>query len=141
MDDLPYGLQQGTGKELPAGFKGYTDRIMKKALLLIYVNTLDFFIRLSMFSDTTLKLRYAPGFNKLRHFNGKARAYARFLSARRNVPAYRRFLSNENFAVVTINGLVPDLDAVPVSNKKNYVSLFELNERCRHGEMPNEGVI
>jgi phenylacetate-CoA ligase len=114
---------------------------MKKALLLMYVNTLDFFIRLSMFSDTTLKLRYASGFNKLRHFNGKARAYARFLSARKNVPAYREFLLNENFARVPFNGLVPDLAAVPVSNKKNYVSLFELSERCRHGRIPNGGVI
>lgn len=107
----------------------------------MYVSALDFFIRLLMLSDTTLKLRYAPGFNKLRHFSGKARAYARFLSARRNVPAYRRFLSNENFARVPINGLIPELEAVPVTNKKNYVNLFELNERCRDGKIPHEGVI
>lgn len=114
---------------------------MKKNLLLLYVKTLDFFIRLSMVSDITLKLRYMPGFNKLRHFNGKARAYVRFLSAHKNVPAYRRFLLSENFIRVPVNGMAPDLAAIPISDKKNYVSIFELSERCNRGKIPDGGVI
>lgn len=114
---------------------------MKKSLVIVYVGVVDFFIRLSMFSDTTLKLRYLPGFNKLRYFNAKTRAFAQFVTASKNVPAYRQFLLNQNFTSLPRKGFVPDMATVPVTNKKNYVSLFDLDERCLHGKIPDEGVI
>src|SRR5471030_661939 len=114
---------------------------MKKALLIAYVNLADFFVRLSMSSDITLKLRYLPGFNTLRHFNGKARVYVQFLTASKTVPAYRQFLRDQNFAGVAFKGLVPDMSSVPVTNKKNYVSAYEIGERCVDGKMPDEGAI
>jgi phenylacetate-CoA ligase len=114
---------------------------MKKSLVIIYVNLVDFFIRLSMFSDTALKLRYMPGFNKLRQFNAKARAGAQFFRAYKNVPAYRQFLLRENFKRIPFIGILPDMSSVPVTTKVNYVNAFEINQRCINGKIPDEGVI
>jgi len=114
---------------------------MKKGLLIIYVNLVDFFIRLSMFSDTALKLRYMPGFNKLRQFNAKARAGAQFLLAYKKVPAYKQFLLREDFTAISFKGILPDMNKVPVTTKLNYVKAFDINQRCINGKIPDCGVI
>jgi phenylacetate-CoA ligase len=102
---------------------------------------MDLITRLSMVSDTTLKLRYLPGFNRLRLFNARARAGAQFLLACKKVPAYRQFLLRGNFSAIPFKGLLPDMSEVPVTNKANYVNAFEIDQRCINGRLPDEGVI
>jgi len=114
---------------------------MKKLILITYVSFIDLLVRASLFSDTTLKLRYMPGFNKLRYFNGRARAYKQFVRARKKVPGYGAFLSTANFDSTPVKGLKPDISCIPVTDKKNYINAFSIDERCIDGKIPAKGVI
>lgn len=97
--------------------------------------------KLLMVSNTTLKLRYIPGFNKLRHYNGRARAYAEFIKASKKVPGYREFLANKRFTQIHFDGMLPNIENIPVTDKKNYVNIFNINERCLNGRMPSIGAV
>lgn len=69
---------------------------------------------------------------------GEYRAWRCFEDARERVPAYRHFAAAS--AGVRLRGLRPDLRAVPVTDKANYVKRYGVEERCQGGRLPTEGV-
>jgi phenylacetate-CoA ligase len=84
---------------------------------------------------------FMPGFNKLRNFNSKARAYAEFIKAKRNVPGYKAFLASKNFNRPSFNGMIPNIEEIPYTDKENYVKVYSMDERCVGGKVPNTGVV
>jgi len=94
-----------------------------------------------MLSDSLIWIIFIPGFNKLRHFNAKAKAYSQFINAKRNVPAYKKFLENENFTTPSFSGLTPIISQIPVIDKNNYIKPHPLHSRCLGGNIPKSGVV
>lgn len=114
---------------------------MRQCILLFYAWLLELYRKPLMISDRTMSLIYAPGFNRLRLFNSKARAYAEFIKARRRVPAYRDFLDSHEFSTPSFNGLVPNMHEIPITDKENFVKIYSIDERCVGGKMPTTNVI
>lgn len=114
---------------------------MRHLLILAYVSVHDFFRKRLLFSVTTMKLLFIPGFNKFRSFSSKARAYAEFHRAKRKVPAYRNFLKLKQFSSPSFSGITPNIHEIPATDKENYVKLYSMDERCINGKIPTTGVI
>ncbi len=114
---------------------------MREYLILGYAWFLEFCRKPLMLSDGTIKLIFIPGFNRIRCFNAKARAYDEFIKARRSVPGYRAFLKSKNFSKPSFSGIVPNIEEIPITDKENYVKLYSMDERCVHGKVPTTGVI
>jgi phenylacetate-CoA ligase len=114
---------------------------MKHYIILFYGWILNGFRNILLFSDTTLQLNFIPGFNKLRTFNGSAKAYLEFNRAKKSVPAYSDFLNSKGFLKPNFNGMTPNIFEIPFTEKENYVKLFSIDERCVNGKMPTKGVI
>jgi phenylacetate-CoA ligase len=72
---------------------------------------------------------------------GKWHAWMAYERARRTVPAYREFLGAHGDRRVRARGLDPDLSAIPVTDKANYVSRYSIEERCQGGALPPAGVV
>jgi phenylacetate-CoA ligase len=68
---------------------------------------------------------------------GRMRGRTLFLKARRECPAYQRFLEAANYKP----GAKWEFAQVPVMTKENYVKKYTLEERCYHGEIPRAGVV
>jgi len=114
---------------------------MRQLLILAYAWFLEFCRKPLMLSDATIKLIFIPGFNRIRAFNAKARAYDEFVKAKRYVPAYRAFLKSKNFSGPSFSGIVPNIDEIPITDKENYVKIYSMDARCVHGKVPTTGVI
>lgn len=114
---------------------------MKHLFILCYVWFLRCLKAPLMFSNATIKVLYIPGFNKLRHFNGKAKGYVEFVKAKKKIPAYADFLKLKGFTYSSFSGLIPNLCEIPFMDKENYIKKYELAERCVNGEIPEKGVI
>jgi phenylacetate-CoA ligase len=114
---------------------------MRHLTIIIFAWLADASRNFMMKNIILMNLLFLPGFNSLRHFNGIARAYARFCLARKHVPAYKAFLENNNFKRPSFIGLIPQLSEIPVTDKVNYVSKFTMNERCLKGSIPATGVV
>tara|TARA_B100001250_G_scaffold114092_1_gene96554 strand:+ start:9911 stop:11317 length:1407 start_codon:yes stop_codon:yes gene_type:complete len=82
-----------------------------------------------------------PGFNNLRHFNAKARAYAQFINAKNNVPAYKEFLETQKFKKPSFTRFSPNISEIPIIEKENYIKQYPLKNRCVHGKIPTTGVV
>lgn len=114
---------------------------MRHVLILFYAWLTELSRKPIMLSDATINLLFIPGFNKIRGFNAKARAYAEFSKAKRKVPAYKEFLKANGFSRPSFNGLVPNINEIPSTDKENYVKMFSMEERCVNGKVPSKGVI
>ena len=114
---------------------------MRHHIILVYAWLTELYRKPVMLSDTTMKLIFIPGFNRLRTFNAKARAYAEFTKAKRKVPGYKEFLKSSKFSRPTFKGLIPNIHEIPVTDKENYVKMFSMEERCVNGKIPVKGVI
>ena len=114
---------------------------MKHLFILFYAWLNELYRKPIMYSDTAMKLLFIPGFNGLRTFNAKAKAYAQFVKAKRNVPAYREFLITMQFSKPSFSGIVPNIHEIPFTDKENYVNKFSMNERCINGKVPSTGVV
>ena len=114
---------------------------MKHLFILFYAWLNELYRKPIMYSDTAMKLLFLPGFNRLRTFNAKAKAYAQFVKAKRNVPAYREFLKSMQFSKPSFSGMVPNIHEIPFTDKVNYVNKFSMNERCINGKVPSKGVV
>lgn len=114
---------------------------MRHLFILFYVRFTEFFRRQLMLSDSTMKLLFIPGFNTLRSFNAKARAYAEFDKAKRRVPAYREFLQTKHFSGPSFSGITPNIHEIPFTDKENYVKKYSMDERCTNGKVPTIGVV
>jgi phenylacetate-CoA ligase len=67
---------------------------------------------------------------------GRLNAYLNCALARKNVPAYGRFLADAGYAFRIL-----ELDAFPETTKENYVRRYSYAERCRHGRVPIAGTV
>lgn len=114
---------------------------MQHFIIIIYAWLLEIYRRPLMLSNSTIKLLFIPGFNKIRTFNSKARAYAEFIKARNNVPAYQEFLKKTGFSKPSFNWLTPNLHEIPYTDKENYVKEYALDKRCVRGKIPAKGVV
>ena len=114
---------------------------MKHYTILLYVLLIRLCKKPFLIFDTTLKLLYLPGYNKLRLFNAAANAYAVFVYAKKKVPAYKFFLQSQGFSTPSFNGIVPSIHEIPFTDKENYVKQFSMEGRCEHGRMPSQSVI
>lgn len=114
---------------------------MRHLIILFYAWLLELYRKPLMLSDTTIKLLYIPGFNGIRSFNSKARAYAEFVKAKRRVPAYREFLKLNGFSKPSFSGMLPNIHEIPFTDKENYVKKYSMDERCVNGKVPTKGVV
>ncbi len=114
---------------------------MKHIFLLFYAHFMEFFRRQFMLSEFSMKFLFIPGFNSLRSFNAKARAYVEFDKAKRNVPAYRNFLETKQFTRPSFSGITPNIHEIPFTDKENYVKQYSMDERCTNGKTPTTGVV
>tara|TARA_B110000037_G_scaffold115103_1_gene132266 strand:- start:1851 stop:3293 length:1443 start_codon:yes stop_codon:yes gene_type:complete len=94
-----------------------------------------------MLSNSTIKLIYIPGVNKIRSFNSKARAYSEFIKAKRRVPAYKAFLKTHHFSKPSFSGLVPNIHEIPEIDKENYIKQYSMDDRCVGGKIPTKNII
>ena len=114
---------------------------MRHLIILIYAWLVEFFRKLLMLSNFTIRLIYIPGINKIRTFNSKARAYSEFIKAKRRVPAYKSFLKAHNFSKPSFSGLVPNIHEIPEIDKENYIKKFSIDARCVAGKIPTKNII
>ncbi len=114
---------------------------MRHLFILFYAWLLELYRKPLMLSDTTIKLLFIPGFNRLRAFNAKARAYAEFVKARRSVPAYQNFLKGKGFTRPSFSGMTPNIHEIPFTDKENYVKMYSMDARCVNGKIPTRGVV
>jgi phenylacetate-CoA ligase len=67
---------------------------------------------------------------------GRLNAYLMCALARKNVPAYGRFLEDAGYVFRIL-----ELEAFPETTKDNYVRRYGFDERCRHGRIPIVGTV
>ena len=67
---------------------------------------------------------------------GRLNAYLNCALARKNVPAYGRFLADSGYVFRIL-----ELDAFPETTKESYVRRYPFAERCRHGRVPIAGTV
>ncbi len=65
-------------------------------------------------------------------------AWEVYLKARRECPAYRRFLGDQTASPVKS---LRDFSLVPVTTKENYVTKYGIEDRCYGGRIPSKGVV
>ena len=114
---------------------------MRHIIILFYAWLVELNRKPLMLSNSTIKLVYIPGINKIRAFSGKARAYSEFIKAKRRVPAYKEFLKTHHFSKPSFSGFVPNIHEIPEIDKENYIKKFSIDARCVGGEIPTENVI
>jgi len=114
---------------------------MRHIIILFYAWLVELYRKPLMLSNSTIKLIYIPGVNKIRSFNSKARAYSEFIKAKRRVPAYKAFLKTHHFSKPSFSGLVPNIHEIPEIDKENYIKKFSLDARCVGGEIPTKNII
>src|SRR5438270_608179 len=68
-------------------------------------------------------------------------AWRAFEQARRQVPAYSRFLDEQGFVASRHGSLAEQVARIPATDKNNYVRAFSTAERCVGGRIPTEQVI
>jgi phenylacetate-CoA ligase len=94
-----------------------------------------------MLSHATIQFIYIPGINKLRNYGSRARVYAEFIKAKRQVPAYRKFLKDRKFTKPSFTGIMPNVSEIPVMDKENYIKLHALGDKCVGGKIPNHNIV
>src|SRR5258708_38484439 len=68
-------------------------------------------------------------------------AWRAFERARRQVPAYSRFLGEQGYVEGRHGSLAEQLASIPATDKNNYVRLFSTAERYVGGRIPAEQVL
>jgi phenylacetate-CoA ligase len=91
--------------------------------------------------ESTYRLLFVPGFERVRWLLGRWRAWLAVERARKEVPAYRDFLRAHGDPRPRARWLRPDLTGVPVTDKESYVKRYRIEERCRGGRIPAAGVV
>src|ERR671930_382155 len=94
---------------------------VRRRLVFVLLALAGAFRRLLARSENTYRLLFVPGFEGTRWRFGKWHAWMAFERARRSVPAYREFLAEHGDPRPRARGLDPDLTAIPVTTKENYV--------------------
>ena len=68
-------------------------------------------------------------------------AWRAFERARRQVPAYSHFLTEQGYVANRHGSLAEQFASIPATDKNNYVRIFSTAERCVGGRIPAEQVI
>src|SRR5688572_31623906 len=113
---------------------------MKKQIIFTIVDLTMAVRKLLLKRDLTYKLLFAPGMSGFRTLMGKWRAWYCYEKARRECPAYDRFLQVHPGEVI-LRGLTPDFSNITPMDKTNYVKVYPMAERCRQGKIPTKGTI
>lgn len=92
-------------------------------------------------STTSYQLLFKPGFESWRWQVGDWKAWRVFELARRNTPAYQKFLKESGFVHLKLKGFTPLLSEIPETDKQNYVKKYSIEDRCVGGKFPNDGVM
>ncbi len=103
---------------------------MKANLIIAYVYFLNLLRKIVMLSDHSMKLLFLPGFEWFRFFNGRMKMKAEYYKALKRVPAYRKFVKEQN-----------SFDAIPETSKDSFVKKYSIADRCIDGQIPQAGVI
>ena len=114
---------------------------MKRILVYYYARIGGVYRELFLTFPWAIKFLYVPGFNKLRNFNSRARAYYQFRNAKKNVPAYQAFLKERSFNEPRFKGFVPLIEDIPWMDKDNYIKKFDMDSRCIDGQIPERNII
>jgi phenylacetate-CoA ligase len=114
---------------------------MRTILTILTVKALATLRRVLVLSDTTMLVVFIPGLERMRWNLGLRKAYVEHVRAKRRVPAYKDFTRQHTLGKIPFDGFVPDLTAVPIMDKSNYVARYSIGERCVGGTLPSRGVI
>ena len=113
---------------------------IKLVIISIYLKLLYYFRALVSQSETTYKILFAPGYESSRFRIGNWRAWRAYKLARKNTPAYKKFLEGKEVRI-RVPGLDVDLSSVPIMDKESYIKKFSIEERCVDGKIPTTGVV
>ena len=91
--------------------------------------------------ESTYRLLLTPGLERTRWQFGRWRAWLAFERARKEVPAYRDFLRERGDPRPRARRFQPDLEGIPVTDKKSYVKRYGIEARCLGGRIPRAGVV
>lgn len=119
----------------------YADQWLRRRVVFSTLALARLFRRALTTSERTYRLLFVPGLERARWRFGKWRAWLAYEQARRTVPAYREFLAANGTPCVRARGLDPDLTAIPVTDKDNYVRRYSIEARCAGGRIPPQGVV
>ena len=114
---------------------------MKRLLVYYYARLGGVYREMFLTFPWAIKLLYVPGFNRLRNFNSRARAYYQFRFSKNRVPAYREFLDSQGFSEPSFKGFVPQIEEIPFIDKENYVKVYDMDSRCVDGKIPERNII
>jgi phenylacetate-CoA ligase len=114
---------------------------MKKAIVCLSVKALFVFRSVMMLSNRTARILFLPGFEGWRWNIGRMKAYVAFLKAGRQVPAYRKFLTQHIPEKILFDGCVPDLSGIHPTDKETYIKAYTIEERCLGGKIPEKGIV
>ncbi len=114
---------------------------MKRLLVFYYARLGGVYREMFLTFPWAIKFLYVPGFNGLRNFNSRARAYYQFRFAKKRVPAYRDFLHKQGFSEPSFSGMVPNIEEIPWMDKENYVKAYDMDSRCVDGKIPERNII
>jgi phenylacetate-CoA ligase len=117
------------------------DQALRRRLVFALLAVAGLLRRLLTRSEETYRLLFLRGLEGVRWRFGKWRAWLAFEKARKSVPAYRRFLAEHSDPPVRARWLDPDLTAIPITSKENYVTRYSLESRCRGGRLPEHGAV
>ncbi len=86
-------------------------------------------------------LLFLPSLSGFRERVGQWKAWRAYEHAKRTCPAYRDFISKHPNARVRLNGLTPDMSAIPAMDKPNYINAYTIQQRCVGGKLPMRGAV
>ena len=86
---------------------------IKKFFIFTFLSAAKYFRTALSESEGAYKLLFVPGYEGTRWQIGKWKAWQIFENAKKQVPAYKDFLSKLDNFVVSIKGWDPDLTTIP----------------------------
>lgn len=113
---------------------------LKKRLIFTFVVLAGWIRQRMMRSDVAYKLLFIESLTGFRTMMGKWKAWYCLEKARRECPAYGRFLGAHP-GEVRLVGWTPDFSAIVETDKPSYVKPFTMAERCHGGVIPTRGAV
>lgn len=115
---------------------------MRQRLIFAFLAVQDVVVGVLFRNLTLHRALFAPGMESYRWTVGRWRAWRTFEAARRDVPAYRKYLrAVAPDAEVRLRGWHVDFSQVPEMDKTSYIKAYPTHERCVHGRIPRRGVV
>ena len=107
---------------------------MKKPLIYIFSEAYFLIRKLVLRSDLTTGILFIRGAESLRWNIGRMLVAYNYYRAKKNTPAYKDFLGKHR----AFNGSIASL---PIMDKENYIKAYSLEDKCRGGKIPGQGVV